>query len=83
MEIYETSYDVGRIIGEKGWVLICGGLGGVMEGAAKGCLERGGMTVGLLPGTQRESAALVPGVTLMESITFKPPSRQLHEQAHI
>jgi uncharacterized protein (TIGR00725 family) len=62
VEIYETSYDVGRMIGEKGWALICGGLGGVMEGAAKGCLERGGMTVGLLPGTERESAN--PFITL-------------------
>ena len=35
-EIYKTSYDVGHFIGEKNWVLICGGLGGVMEGAAKG-----------------------------------------------
>ena len=56
VEIYETSYDMGHIIGEKGWVLICGGLGGVMEGAAKGCFERGGITVGLLPGTEKESA---------------------------
>ena len=62
VEIYKTSCDVGRIIGEKGWVLICGGLGGVMEGAAKGCLERGGITVGLLPGTERESAN--PYITL-------------------
>jgi uncharacterized protein (TIGR00725 family) len=56
IEIYETSYDVGHIIGEKGWVLICGGLSGVMEGAAKGCFERGGITVGLLPGTEKASA---------------------------
>lgn len=56
VELYSAAYDVGHIIGEKGWVLICGGLGGVMEGAAKGCLEKGGITVGLLPGTEKESA---------------------------
>jgi uncharacterized protein (TIGR00725 family) len=56
VEIYNTAYHVGRIIGEKGWVLFCGGLGGVMEGAAEGCLERGGTTVGLLPGTKKEAA---------------------------
>jgi uncharacterized protein (TIGR00725 family) len=56
LETYKISYDVGHLIGEKGWVLICGGLGGVMEGAAKGCLETGGITVGLLPGTEKESA---------------------------
>ena len=35
---------------------ICGGLGGVMEGAAKGCYKAGGMTVGILPGEERGSA---------------------------
>ena len=56
VEIYKTAYDMGHLIAENGWVLICGGLGGVMEGAAKGCLEKGGITVGLLPGTEKESA---------------------------
>jgi uncharacterized protein (TIGR00725 family) len=63
LETYKISYDAGHLIGEKGWVLICGGLGGVMEGAAKGCFERGGITVGLLPGTEKRSAN--PYITLV------------------
>lgn len=35
---------------------MCGGLGGVMEGAARGCMEAGGMTLGILPGLERGSA---------------------------
>jgi len=31
-------------------VLICGGLGGVMEAAARGARSAGGLTVGILPG---------------------------------
>jgi len=53
---YKVARDVGFEIGKRRWTLICGGLGGVMEGAAKGCSEAGGMTVGILPGLKRESA---------------------------
>jgi uncharacterized protein (TIGR00725 family) len=43
---------VGRLLAEQGAVLVCGGLGGVMEAAAKGAKSvAGGVTVGVLPGT--------------------------------
>jgi uncharacterized protein (TIGR00725 family) len=45
-----TAYEVGRHIARNNAVLFCGGLGGVMEMAAKGAREAGGLTVGLLPG---------------------------------
>jgi len=47
---------VGRELGEQGAVLVCGGLGGVMEAACKGASSEGGVTVGILPGDKRESA---------------------------
>lgn len=37
---------VGREIAKKGAVLLCGGLGGVMEAAAFGAKQEGGMTLG-------------------------------------
>ena len=40
---------VGREIAAAGAILVCGGLGGVMEAAARGAARRGGMVVGLLP----------------------------------
>ncbi|MEM2990784.1 MAG: TIGR00725 family protein [Halobacteria archaeon] len=43
------AYEVGKLIAEKGWVLICGGLSGVMEAACRGALEKGGLTVGIIP----------------------------------
>ena len=55
-EIYTIARNLGFEIGKKSWTLVCGGLGGVMEGAAKGCREAGGLTVGLLPGLDRKSA---------------------------
>jgi len=61
-EIYNIAYEVGCLVGQNEWVLVCGGLGGVMEGAARGCFENGGITVGLLPGAEKHSAN--PFVTL-------------------
>jgi uncharacterized protein (TIGR00725 family) len=48
--IYGLAEEVGRRLAEKGVVIICGGLGGVMEAACKGAKEAGGETIGILPG---------------------------------
>ena len=55
-EIYEIAYRMGTLIGERGYVLVNGGLGGVMEASAKGANEAGGLVVGILPGHSRSSA---------------------------
>ncbi len=46
-----AAYTIGRIIAGNKAVLICGGMGGVMEAACKGAQEHGGTTVGLVPDT--------------------------------
>jgi uncharacterized protein (TIGR00725 family) len=48
----EAAYAAGRTIAGTGAVLVCGGLGGVMEAACRGAHEAGGTTVGILPGTE-------------------------------
>lgn len=48
--------EVGAEVAAAGAVLVCGGLGGVMEAACRGARSRGGTTVGLLPGTDRSAA---------------------------
>lgn len=50
---YQTAFDVGQLIAEKGAVLVCGGLGGVMEAACKGAKSKNGLTVGILPSEDR------------------------------
>lgn len=52
----ETAYEVGRAVAEAGAVLVCGGLGGVMEAASRGAKEAGGVTVGILPGGDAAAA---------------------------
>ena len=51
-----AAEHVGRGIAEGGAVLVCGGLGGVMEAACRGARDVGGTTVGILPGTDRREA---------------------------
>ena len=48
--------SIGREIARRDAVLVCGGLGGVMEAAAKGAFEAGGEVVGVLPGPESTSA---------------------------
>ncbi|MDX2480033.1 MAG: TIGR00725 family protein [Desulfuromusa sp.] len=58
----EHAYQVGQLIAKKGAVLVCGGLGGVMEAASRGCVEAGGDVLGILPGNSLGTAN--PYVTL-------------------
>ncbi len=63
-------YEVGKIIADVGCVLVCGGLGGVMEVAAKGAKEAGGLTIGLLPGTDKADANPFIDIALPTSIGY-------------
>ena len=47
---------VGRELAKQGAVLVCGGLGGIMEAACKGARSEDGVTVGILPGDSRDTA---------------------------
>ncbi len=49
-DVRETARRLGRLLAERGHILICGGLGGVMEAACCGAKDAGGLTVGILPG---------------------------------
>ena len=51
-----AAREVGRLLGERGAVVVCGGLGGVMEAACQGAKEAGATTLGILPGLERSEA---------------------------
>jgi uncharacterized protein (TIGR00725 family) len=55
-EIAKVAEEVGERIAKAGAVLVCGGLGGVMEAAARGAKKAGGQTIGILPGFARGEA---------------------------
>jgi len=53
-EILALAERVGEGIAERGAVLVCGGMGGVMEAACRGARTAGGTTVGILPVSSAE-----------------------------
>ena len=55
-EFGRLAEAVGRQIAAGGAVLVCGGMGGVMEAACRGAKAAGGLTIGILPGQDRSAA---------------------------
>ena len=60
----ELALRVGAALGRRGAVLVCGGLGGVMEAAAEGAAGAGGTIVGILPGDDAGRAAAAVTIPL-------------------
>jgi uncharacterized protein (TIGR00725 family) len=52
-----AAHRVGRLLAERGVVVVCGGGAGVMAAVAAGARSRGGVVVGILPGDDREGAS--------------------------
>jgi uncharacterized protein (TIGR00725 family) len=48
--------DVGRLLAGRGAVVVCGGLGGVMEAVSRGAAHEGGAVLAILPGSDRSAA---------------------------
>jgi uncharacterized protein (TIGR00725 family) len=56
LEELALAEEAGAAVAEAGAGLVCGGLGGVMEAACRGARSRDGLTLGLLPGLDRDAA---------------------------
>lgn len=56
-EEYQLALAVGRQLAQRDFIVLTGGLGGVMSAASKGAKEAGGITVGILPGNSRTTPA--------------------------
>jgi uncharacterized protein (TIGR00725 family) len=52
----KLAYEVGKEIALRGAILICGGLSGSMESACRGAKDHGGMTIGILPTYEKDTA---------------------------
>ncbi|MBM3314809.1 TIGR00725 family protein [candidate division WOR-3 bacterium] len=67
-ELARLAEEVGRGIAQAGAVLVCGGMGGVMEAACRGAKQAGGLTVGILPGPDRAGANACVDVAIASGI---------------
>jgi len=63
-EEYLLAAEVGSLIAARGLVLLCGGGSGIMEAAARGAHEAGGLTIGILPGSSAEETPPNPFIDL-------------------
>jgi len=64
----QIAYQIGKEIARREYILVCGGMSGVMESACKGAKDAGGMTIGILPGKDKTEAnpyVDIPIVTAM------------------
>ncbi|MBU8932773.1 MAG: TIGR00725 family protein [candidate division Zixibacteria bacterium] len=55
-KLRDIAAVIGKYVAEQGGVIVCGGMGGVMEGAARGAKEAGGVTIGILPTQDKNDA---------------------------
>lgn len=69
-EVESLAHEVGGIVARVGTVLVCGGLGGVMEAASRGAKEAGGLTIGILPGKDKGEANPYIDIALPSSIGY-------------
>ena len=56
-DVEREAREIGRLIADAGAILVCGGLGGVMDAATRGCAAGGGISIGILPSAQRTGAS--------------------------
>ncbi len=64
----KLAEEIGQRIAEKGYILVCGGMSGVMKYACKGAHSAGGLTIGILPGkdkTEGNPYVDIPIITAM------------------
>lgn len=52
-DLFRLAEEVGGHLADAGAILVCGGMGGIMEAACRGAQSRGGVTIGILPGPHR------------------------------
>jgi uncharacterized protein (TIGR00725 family) len=55
-ETLKVAYEVGSYIAGNDAILVCGGLGGVMEAASRGAAENDGIVVGIIPGMEKSAS---------------------------
>lgn len=69
-ESRQNAFRVGQLVAEKGGILVCGGLSGVMESASRGSKEAGGLTLGILPGNSANDANVYVDIPIATGLGY-------------
>lgn len=68
--LLQAARKVGEGIALRGWILLCGGRGGIMEAVSQGCRSAGGLSIGILPGPDDSDANPYIDIPLPTGIGF-------------
>lgn len=68
--VSKQAEEVGKGIAESGAILVCGGLGGVMEFACKGAKEAGGTTIGIIPSMDKTDANAYVDIPIVTGLSI-------------
>jgi len=52
----KIAEELGKILAQRGFALVCGGRRGIMQAASKGVVEAGGLSIGILPENRKDAA---------------------------
>ena len=69
--IEEITFEMGRLLAKNGFIVACGGLSGVMEAVCRGVKEENGLTIGIIPHTEKTMANKIK--------TIKNTGKRKHE----
>jgi len=66
--LLEMAYEVGKLISARNGIVYCGGMGGIMEAVCHGAKDAGGLSVGILPTADAESANAYVDIPIVTGI---------------
>ncbi len=69
-ESRQNAFRIGQLIAEKGAILVCGGLSGVMEAASRGAKQAGGLILGILPGNSADDANIYVDIPVATGLGY-------------
>lgn len=65
----DYARELGRLIATEGWILLTGGReAGVMDAASQGAKQAGGLTVGVLPGRDRQGMSAAVDIAIVTDL---------------
>jgi uncharacterized protein (TIGR00725 family) len=68
--ISKLAEEIGSLVAAEKAVVVCGGLGGIMEAACRGARSAGGLTVGIIPGEDKRDANEFVDVVISTGIGY-------------
>jgi len=66
----KVAETVGELLAQRGAIVICGGLGGVMAAACRGAKAKGGLAIGVLPGEDASMANPWVGIPIVTGVGY-------------